>query len=62
MKAGKIPKAPAPNADYHAPVANGVDVSVPPMFGGMGPVQTQGVKTPPLGIGGQSGRVAKPRS
>jgi hypothetical protein len=59
-KMSPVPPVPPADAGFHAPLANGVDSSVPPIFGGPPPVQTQGVKTPALGIGKVAG-VAKPR-
>jgi hypothetical protein len=58
-----LPSTPfqSPNANFHAPLANGTDTGVPPMFGGTGPIQTQGVKTSALGVG-KVGRVAKARN
>lgn len=50
-----IPRGQAGQAwpsDLQAPVADGTNVSVPPMFDGFGPaLEVAGVDTPKLGIG-----------
>jgi hypothetical protein len=45
------PGKPRPS-HYSAPAANGDNVSIPPQFGGPGPIQSvTGVQTAPLGVG-----------
>jgi hypothetical protein len=51
LKADGLPGT-AWEADLQAPIGDGTNVSIPPMFGGLGPVhEITGVNTPKLGQG-----------